>query len=769
MSAPTSRRSARTRARRPVAVDTVVLGAAVLVALAPLVPVYGLRSLAPAAIGGVVLGAGVSAVGARRRWNGGLTAGALLVLALLVGPALAMPLVAGAGIVPNVDTVTGLLGGVVSVWKEVLTLDPELGAAADVLVAPFALGLLAAASATAIATRAERRAGAWAALIPVGVLGIAVLLGTVTTVAPGPVGVALAVLLLPWVAWHRGTLAPRRAIALAVVVVCVVGAGVVGGPVLVGDHDRTVVRDDLVPPFDPREHPSPLSQFRAFIKDYRDTDLLTVRGLPEGARVRLATMDAFDGVVWNVAGSEQAEGSGSFRRVGQTIEPTVTGPHAHVEFEAHGLPLLWLPTVGYAEQFRFSGADAVGLASELRYNDATGTAVLVDGIPDGARWSVDAVVPPQPEDADLEHAAAAQVRLPEPVGAPDASMTYGSAAASSASSPALMAQSLEASLAERGYFSHGVADDEEASLSGHGADRITTLLTGDLMVGDGEQYASAMALMARQLGLPARVVLGFVPDESEDGADEIVVTGDDIQAWVEVDFAGYGWVAYDPTPDESRTPRPDEQPQPTAQEPSVRQPPLPLQDPVDPPDRDTEQPQTRDGSDDEAAARDWTPVVVAAVATGVPLLLLLVPLVVVAVLRHRRRRRRRTAPDPIVRVVGGWQEVLDEARDLRRSAPRTATRRETAVHLAGAFPRPTSGRATAAPAVGGTVAGLAASADAVVFGPDEPPTTQVDLYWQQVEAARRAMRAAVPRRHRLRYRYSTASLRAGRRSRRGRR
>jgi len=52
-------------------------------------------------------------------------------------------------------------------------------------------------------------------------------------------------------------------------------------------------------------------------------------------------------------------------------------------------------------------------------------------------------------------------------------------------------------LAEEGYFSHGVEVSGTESLSGHGADRITSLLGGDLMVGDGEQYAAAMALMRK--------------------------------------------------------------------------------------------------------------------------------------------------------------------------------------------------------------------------------------------------------------------------------
>lgn len=743
-----------------VAVDAVVLGVAVALALLPLLPVYGPRAGLRAGVGGVLLGAGIAAVAARRRWTATVSTGAVLGGYLLAGGALAVPTAAWAGVLPSPAALADLLRGAITVWKEVLTLDPELGAAADVLVAPYMLGLAGSAAAVSIATRVTRRTGALAGLVPLVVLGIALLLGTKESVRPLVVGVLAVLLLLPWAAWHRGDLALRRVVALGVVGVAVVAGGVVGGPLLVEDQPRFVLRDEMAPPFDPRDHPSPLSAFRSFVKQWRDTELFTVRGLPEGARVRLATMDAFDGVVWNVAGSEQAEGSGTFRRVGETIDTAVAGPVAHVEFEVHELAMVWLPTVGYAERFAFQGRGAADLAAQLRYNDATGTAVLTEGVPDGAQWSVDAVVPTEPDEAELEHAAVGSAHLPEALAVPEAVPLYAADVAGTASSPALVARSLEEWLAQRGWFSHGVSDADAPSLSGHGADRVTTLLTAPTMVGDGEQYASAMALMAREMGLPSRVVLGFVPDGGE---EEVVVTGDDVQAWVEIQFADQGWVAFDPTPDESRTPREDTETAQTAEDPQVRQPPPPLQDPIDPPDDDTEQPQTRDASEVEEVVRSWRQVALVAGAVGIPLVLVLAPLLLIAAAKRRRRRRRRTAPDPVTRVVGGWEELVDEARDLRRPVPPTATRRETAVHLATAFPRREKGRTRTARPVGGTVAGLAAGADAAVFGPGEPPTGDVELYWQQVDVARRAMRSAVPRRHRLLARWTTASLRSARR------
>ncbi|WP_035063114.1 transglutaminase domain-containing protein, partial [Cellulomonas bogoriensis] len=348
-----------------------------------------------------------------------------------------------------------------------------------------------------------------------------------------------AVVALVWVAWRRGTFSPRRVAALAAMLVVAGTAGALAGPPLGEAQQRFVLREELVPPFDPRDHPSPLSGFRRFVKDWDDTPLLTVRGLPAGARVRLATMDAYDGVVWNVAGSEQADGSGQFRRVGQSIDATVRGTRHTVQVEVHDLPMVWLPTIGYAESFTFTGPGARDLTGTLRYNDATGTAVLTEGVPSGARWTTEVVVPHAPSDEEIGSAPAAPVSLPEPEGVPDAVPLFAGEIAGTATSPVLIARTLERGLAERGWFSHGLVDaGQYPSLSGHGADRMTTLLTGDLMVGDGEQYASAMALMAREMGLPARVVLGFQAEDEDDPGEEVTFLGEHVQAWVEVAFAG---------------------------------------------------------------------------------------------------------------------------------------------------------------------------------------------------------------------------------------
>jgi len=61
-----------------------------------------------------------------------------------------------------------------------------------------------------------------------------------------------------------------------------------------------------------------------------------------------------------------------------------------------------------------------------------------------------------------------------------------------------------------------------------------------------QHYAGAMAAMLRMLGIPARVAVGFTSGKLDEG--RWVVTDHEAHAWVEVWFAGEGWVAFDPTP-----------------------------------------------------------------------------------------------------------------------------------------------------------------------------------------------------------------------------
>ena len=61
-----------------------------------------------------------------------------------------------------------------------------------------------------------------------------------------------------------------------------------------------------------------------------------------------------------------------------------------------------------------------------------------------------------------------------------------------------------------------------------------------------QHFAGAMAAMLRMLGIPSRVAVGFTSGTRHE--DEWVVTDHNAHAWVEVWFAGQGWIPFDPTP-----------------------------------------------------------------------------------------------------------------------------------------------------------------------------------------------------------------------------
>ena len=749
-------------------VDVLVLVGALALALSPLVPVFGVAPAWRTITVGLVLGTAVAAAGALRRWSGIGVVAVVVLVYFGVGGAVAAARTTSHLVLPTGATLTGLASGAVTSWKQVLTLDPPLGDAGTLLVAPFLLALCGATLALSIVWRARSRgARAAAALVPPVVLVVAILLGTTTVVVPLAVGLALSAGLVTWAAWRSGGLQPRRVLSLVLVLGVAGVSGAALGPAVTQGTTRHVLRDEITPPFDPRAFTSPLSAFRRFVKEQKDTDLLTVTGLPKGATIRLATLDAFDGVVWNVAGGG-ASGSGEFRRVGSTIEESVPGERVAVGVQIRALSGVWLPTVGDATGFRFTGTDAGTATEHLRYNDATGAAVLTGGLSDTVSYTVDAVLPPVPDDTEIGSAPAADVVLPPTVDVPDVVGVRAAEIARTAGAPVLVARSLQKALADEGYFSNGQTDvGEYPSLAGHGANRVATLLGGALMVGDGEQYASAMALMARQMGLPARVVLGFVPSGPQVGASSITFTGAQIQAWVEIAFAGHGWVPFFPTPPESRTPQKDNQPQQPQADPQVLQPPPPPPAPVSAPHENTEQPQTDDPRRDGQGTSVWHTVAVVGAVAAIPLGLLVLPVALVLGLKRRRRRRRLEATDPVLRVVGGWSEALDAARDHGRPPPRLATRREIARALGGdgAVTAPTASSVrgkTAAPAGPGGWTSLADRTDEAVFGVRPPDDDAVEKYWADVRATVASLGQGMSRWRRLRAQLSVASLRRGR-------
>ncbi|MCW2603577.1 MAG: hypothetical protein JWN61_1712 [Pseudonocardiales bacterium] len=238
-----------------------------------------------------------------------------------------------------------------------------------------------------------------------------------------------------------------------------------------------------------------------------------------------------------------------------------------------------------------------------------------------------------------------------------------------------------------------------------------------------QQYAGAMAVMLRALKIPSRVVLGYTHQRPGDG-NTFLVTSRDAHAWVEVYFAGYGWLPFDPTPlsgaDAARDINVPYVPDPNAPTLTPGQSGTTIDgEPIDP---SLEIPLVPDEVNFDSgtpfvprAAEQPSPpyLLYAALTAGGLLLLLLLP----AAARLAIRRRRIAD----ARSTGGawpwWLEYRATATDLGQDWPDSTTLREAPTLVAEQLPG--ASRHKGAP---DTATELAALVERERFGP--PPGTE---------------------------------------------
>lgn len=710
-----------------VASDIVAVVALGLVALSPLHAAYGGTRWLLAAAAGLVVGLVVAIVSAIGRWGPWTTALGLAVGYLVFGAALAVPDHAAARVLPGPDALRALALGIVNAWRDSLTLMPPLGSGGIVLIVPWATGLIGGVVCGLILWRTRR--GGLVVAVVLGLFVLAAAFGDVLTSHTMIRGTLLVIGLLLWSRWRsqRHVRASwGRRVVLATATIAVVSVATAGLAVVTTDDSRRdVLREHVTPPFDPQDHPSPLSRFRVFTDPERlkTTELFRVEGVDPGTRVRIATMDDFDGIVWNVTGGAgKADASGTFTRPRQ-----IAGDDTHeVSITVLDYAGVWVPSVGETRSVQVldeKGKLAPGLLSHTLYNEATGTVAQVGGVRTGATWRYRVELPRAATESEIAAAMADQsVRVgsaPTPESLANlvtAWLNDGAQSDSDGGRAALVARKFT-----EGFYSDGLAR-EYPSNSGHGLKRLGDLTADPReMVGNDEQYAAALGVVLQNLGLPARVVLGA---EVPAGG---VVRGDDVHAWVEVRFDDLGWVDFLPTPDDERKLQTqDEEPDPQPQ-PYVPQPP---QAPEEVQQADPAPPQ---GAGDPSGGDlwAWLGVVLAIVMAALKVLLVLAPLWLLLLYKWRRRRRRRRAASPVVRLSGGWREVTDRARDLGARLPYSNTMYESSLELDERFPEANT------PALA-TVAGRH------VFGPGDPTDEEVDAYWTDVETALARMRKSVP-------------------------
>jgi transglutaminase-like putative cysteine protease len=629
-----------------------------------------------------VLGTLAAAPAALRGWGPYRTALAGVGGAVLLACYGVLPATLDHGL-PGGRTAAELADGVFGGWARMLAVAPPADARPVLLITPVLLTWAAAFAATTLALRTRV---VFAPLAPPLVAFAAALLFVGSR--PGIQVTATAVFLVAALAMvlvrtntddRTGQVARSRLVFGAPVVVVVALLGVFGGLVLplADDDQRFEPRAVLPPPVRAADALTPLAGLKGQLRTAPPRRMFTVR-LTGGApvdRIRVAALDRFDGASWTSADRFLVAGTQL------PADPAMTRSRAvSARIEVDGLTGPFLPAVGWPTRLDLDGEAGVGTTS--------GVLVSIGPVPRGTGYTVVGAVAAR--DRGLSLAA------PTPI--PGYRDLDGLP-------PVLRAVARELTATENTPYRKLAAIEEHLrglpyqldTPPGHSYAALVRMLTGS---GEGyaEQRASAFAVLARAAGFSARVAVGYLLDGRRTGTH--VVTTRDAHAWAEVHFAGYGWVAFEPTGTATDGPSPPEAAAavPTAPPPAVRRPP---------------QPDRLDTGDRRGGDRPAVPG--AAVAA---VLVLAVPVASVLVAKRVRRRRRRTAPGAAARVVGAWRETTDRLVERGVAVPASLTAHEVAERAMRAMG-----------AVAEPVVRLAPLVTAAVFAPDEPGEDAVAEAW----------------------------------------
>jgi hypothetical protein len=734
-------------------VDALALAALTLIGIVGFRPAYGGHAYLVAGAAGVLLGLLLSHFGQRARLPLLLVIAASVLAFLLFG-----------GIVTETGTVSlatfqSVTRTAVSGWQQLLTTARPVGSAAGLLTLPYLLGLFGGVAGHALSRRMVP-AVLLPAAAPAVVVALSILFGAAQPTAAVLQGAGFTVVALAWAAVRQqrgagqhttiGRERPWQRVGLAATVLAVAGAGAtVLGPHLpgAGTHQRVVL--SVVPPFDVTAYPSPLAGFRDYTRAVPPSvsvygkELFATSGLPAGSRVRIAAMDAYDGLAWGVANASAAGVASSFsgfQRVGTPL-PGAAGGHARaatITIEpAYDQP--WVPDLARTTGFVFAGSAGPAAGAALRFNVATTTGIIPRGVPAGLRYTVGYDQVPAPSTAQLANAAPGGTTDPSLV-IPSAVQAFAQAHADSAGTPMGKVLALAAYLRENGSYSDG-GSAQSSIVAGHGSGRLTTFLESKQIVGDDEQYAATMALLANVVGVPARVSLDGTVQSG--GA----VYGKDVHADVELDLDQYGWVTLPAALfTGTKSPAPQQQqvipPQPVRIVPPRQNAAAPV------PTTNASSALSRTAPNSPARPGGFViPAIVVILFSyaGVPLLAVLAVAAALIAAKALRRRRRRAAGPPAARAAGAWRELLDFGRDLGMGSPApAATRREQAARAE------TLGLPAAR--------AVAAAADAAVFGPADPDDAAAIRVWVLAEEARRGAMERLSRRRRAWIAVNPASL-----------
>lgn len=277
---------------------------------------------------------------------------------------------------------------------------------------------------------------------------------------------------------------------------------------------------------------SPLVDIRSRLTARGDEELFRVDA-DAPAYWRVSTLASFDGRRFTLPRRP-------LERVQETGAPAGDGPQNRQQIQIVGLGGLLVPAA--ADPIGAEG-DRADTRLELRVDRDSSALLAPDDLRVGDVFRIVSARPDVTLDSVRSATASAApdviftelpADLPPIVGRLAAQVTAG------ATTP------YERALALQTWFRD--PDEFEYSLevqSGHGSTAIELFL--DRRVGYCEQFAATFATMARTLGLPSRVAVGFTPGTlGDDGWYRVL--GRNAHAWPELWFDGLGWVAFEPTP-----------------------------------------------------------------------------------------------------------------------------------------------------------------------------------------------------------------------------
>lgn len=478
---------------------------------------------------------------------------------------------------------------------------------------------------------------------------------------------------------RRGTAALMR-VGVTTAVVCALLAAVVG-PRVPGAESAGLV--DLTGGNRPtsRLTVSPLVDIRSRLVQQSDAIAFRVES-DRPAYWRLTSLDQFDGQVWSSSGSfSKADG------LLPSEPPDATTTPLQQTFTIESLSTIWAPAALTPVQLDESDA-------ALRWNGGLATLIVPasqDSI-DRSTYTVTSAVPSfTPEDLGRPRPAALTEELEEATLLPrDIPPVVQSQARQVVNGvgPAPYAQAL----ALQDWFRSTFTYDLAGTGAGHDERAIETFL--EARRGYCEQFAGTFAAMARSLGIPARVAVGFTPGEVDGEGTTYTVRGRNAHAWPEVHIDGAGWVPFEPTPGRGQpgteaytgvAPAQDTQdgssPPPTT---------VPTAEVV-PPGEDRRLPSREDlltgGSttDPEATPGSSGPgaseLVLLTLAALVALLA--IDVAVLALVRAVRRRRRRQTTAVAGRVRAAWADAVDALIGVGRGPRPAETDEEFARRAAG--------------------------------------------------------------------------------------